>query len=107
MKYKILFDTEFKESFNNAYNYIRQKLKAKKAAKKLEKSMHKCILNLGTIPDAYPKLNNLKHKNHSLRFCLCDNYLIIFTVVDKNVYVLNFVYSKSEKYKLKYKEYES
>lgn len=104
MKYNIFIDTEFKESFNNAYIYIRHKLRANTAAKKLEKSMHKCILNLGTIPKAYPRLNNLKHNNQPLRFCPCDNYLIIFTVVGKNVYVLNFVYSKSEKYKLKYKE---
>ncbi len=102
MKYKIFIDAEFKEDFNNTYDYIKYKLKAKNAASNLRNSMQKCIMNLGTIPESYPQLDNLRVANYPLRFCACENFYILFTVVNKNVNIYNFVYSKSEKYKNKY-----
>lgn len=99
MNYEIIIDPEFKSSFNEAYVYISQKLKAKKAAKNLRNAMRECIKNLSTIPEAYPQLDNLKVKNYPLRFCNCKNFTISFAVVDKKVYVYNFFYSKSEKYR--------
>lgn len=99
MKYDVVIDSNFKTSFNEAYTYISEKLKAKKAAKSLRKKMKECIINLGTIPEAYPQLDNLKVGKYHLRFCSCKNFMISFVVVDKKVYVYNFFYSKSEKYR--------
>lgn len=99
MTYKIFIHPEFKKDFNNAYNYISCKLKAKKAATNLRKSMQKCILNLCTIPESYPQLDNYEVENWPLRFCTCENFYILFTVACKNVNIYNFVYSRSEKYR--------
>ena len=107
MKYKIFIYPEFKEDFNNAYDYINHKFKAKKASSNLRKSMQKCILNLGTIPESYLQLDDFEVANFPLRFCVCENFYILFTVVNKKVNIYNFVYSRSEKFRSKYISDES
>ena len=107
MKYKIFIDLKFKKDFKSVYDYISHKLKVKNAANDLRICMKNCILNIGTISETYAQLDNLKVSNKPLRFCIYKNFYILFSVSDKNVYVYNFVYSKSEKYKNKYRVNES
>ena len=94
--YKVVLTKDAVKDIDEIYNYIAYTLCAPVAAKKLCSKIRKAILSLEYYPKKYASLNIQINSMSELRRVPVDNYLIVYTIIDSNVYVLNVFYGASD-----------
>lgn len=96
-KYEVEFTNECRKEIKKIYNYISSNLYAKHAAKKLMNKVESLTNNLAYTPKLYAKIAKYKSTEMIYRRIPVDNYLILYTVDEKNkkVYVAHFYYAGS------------
>ena len=87
--YKIIYTQRAKIELQNAYNYIYFNLVNTIAANRFKQNIIKSISNLQMFPFMGKRFNQT-----NLRYIYFKNYLIIYTVKNKNVEILRIIHKK-------------
>ena len=98
MAYKIVITNVAEKDLNEIIDYISKKLFAPKAASEFLDKIELYYENIALNPLMFPSCEsiNLKHKNY--RKAVLENYIMFYKVddVNKTVYIMRFVYAKSD-----------
>lgn len=93
--YEIEFTEDSKNEIREIYKYISDKLIAKEAAKRLMQKMRKIVMSLAETPRLYAKIEKSDKRKRDFRKIVIDNYVILYTIDEKNkiVYISHMYYS--------------
>ena len=94
-RYKIVFSPTSKRKIKNIYEYIAEELHEKEIAKKIMKKILEKINELDFMPNIHPIINP-KYKNEKkYRKLIVENYIIIYSVRNRKVYIDNIFHQKN------------
>lgn len=89
-KYEVIITRDALKDIEDIYNYISKILHAPLAAYNLVRRIRKAIIELEYMPFRYPMLEY--EADIAYRKIIVDNYIIIYTVGNDKVIVVNIFY---------------
>ena len=94
--YEVEFTEECMKEIDDIYKYISEQLVERKAAKRLIETLKNKILNLETSPHIYMKIGKTNRLNEIYHRMVVKNYIILYTIDDKNkkVFISHMYYGK-------------
>lgn len=82
-QYKIVFTNYCIKEMDYIYNYISKALHTLNSAKKLMQKIEDIIQNLKYMPRMYNEVNRYSRFNMRYRKILVNNYIILYTILEK------------------------
>jgi plasmid stabilization system protein ParE len=90
--YKLLLSKYYREELKSAVNYIKQDLQNPIAADSLKEEAKKTYKKIKENPYMYPAVPDEHLASKGFRFVMVKNYMLFYTVIEKEVIVLRFLY---------------
>ena len=96
MAYNVIITEVAKRDLLNTLDYIDNILKNPDAADKLLNEFIKKSNGLALFPEAPPIINDPALSEFNVRYVKVMNYLIFYAVRNSNVYIVRFLYKKTD-----------
>lgn len=90
-KYKIITTETFEKELNNILYYIKFFLKEPFLSRKLQSKIITSISSLNYFPQKFAKVQNKKNTN--LHKLIIDNFIIIYEISNKSIYLLHIFHN--------------
>jgi len=91
-RYKLKLSDLFVEDVLSTTDYIKNELDAPQAAKNLAREIKLCYKKLKENPFMYPSVPNNALAAQGYRFTLIKNYLMFYTVTEREINIIRFLY---------------
>ena len=98
MEYRIIITSKARSEIENIFDYIASELKNKNAAIRLKNKIKKNIRSLKKMPQRFAEIEKKNNLNNIYRRIVVDNYVILYTVNEKEklVYIAHIYYGKTD-----------
>jgi plasmid stabilization system protein ParE len=90
--YTLLFTQNFKDDVKQAVNYIKHTLQAPVAAERLKAEIKRIYKIIKETPFMYPLAPNDYLASMGFRFTMVKNYMLFYTVEEKQIHIIRFLY---------------
>jgi plasmid stabilization system protein ParE len=90
--FKLTYSYFYRDELRSAINYIRQDLKNPIAAQRLKGEVKKHVKKIKENPFMYPAVPDEYLAAKGFRFTMVKNYLLFYTVEEKEIILLRFLY---------------
>ncbi len=93
---KVVFLHAAERDLSNLFSYIEDKLQSPVAARNIAAKILQRTQMLANFPKLGPNLASTDPKLTGYRYLLVDNYLVIYGVVEEEVYIVRILYARSD-----------
>jgi len=90
--YKLSFTKSFREDLKLSANYIKNVLQNPVASQRLKDEVKKAYKKIKENPFIYPFVSDEYLASIGYRFKIVKNYMLFFTVEDKTINIVRFIY---------------
>jgi plasmid stabilization system protein ParE len=90
--YTLNFSKLFKEDVKSSVNYIKHALQNPIAADRLKNEIRTAYKKIKEMPYIYPAVPNEYLGSMGFRFTMIKNYMLFYTVEEKQINILRFLY---------------
>jgi len=90
--YTLNFSGLFREDVKSSVKYIKHTLQAPAAAQRLKDEIKKNYKKIKETPFIYPAVPNEYLASMGFRFVMVRNYMLFYTVEEKQVNIIRFLY---------------
>ena len=90
--FSIKYSKDYRDDLKSAVKYIRTNLQNPNAAKNLKSDVIEKINGIIDNPFAYPAVSDEYLALKGYRFALVKNYMIFFTLIEKQIEIIRFLY---------------
>ncbi len=95
-KYNVSLTSKAVQDISDIYEYIYHQIGMPQTALEQIDRIEEGIASLSTMPYRIKLMSNSYSQLHQLRQLLVDRYSVIFTIRDKDVYVVRVLYSSCD-----------
>ncbi len=93
---KIIFTPLAEQDLADLFRYISNELSNPIAAHNIADKILHASQKLSDFPELGADLKTIDARLDSYRYLIVDNYLIIYKVIDQEVYILRILYARSD-----------
>ncbi|HUD10052.1 MAG TPA: type II toxin-antitoxin system RelE/ParE family toxin [Candidatus Saccharimonadales bacterium] len=97
---KIIFAPVAEQDLADLFSYISNDLSNPIAAHNIANKILQVSQKLSDFPGLGAELKTIDTRLDNYRYLIVDNYLIIYKVIDQEVYILRILYARSDYVKL-------